>query len=182
MARDPAMLRAAPTREPSMSAPMPVYLPWLMTAVFGWLYYRRIRRHFGWQPWRPRRTLARIVVLSLVALLLCVTAVGVPHVAAGMAVGALAGVTLGMFALKHTRIDVRNDQPGYTTHPWIGGVLSLLLVARLTWRWHDGAFSQSMMQQGTGNISPLTMSLAAMLIGYGLVQSVGMRLRMRAMA
>ena len=49
-----------------MPAPMPTYLPWLMTAGFGWMYYRRLRRHFGWQPWQPRRTLARIVILALV--------------------------------------------------------------------------------------------------------------------
>ncbi len=32
------------------AAALPVYMPWLMTAGFGWLYYRRIRRHFGRQP------------------------------------------------------------------------------------------------------------------------------------
>ena len=117
-----------------MPAPMPTYLPWLMTAGFGWMYYRRLRRHFGWQPWQPRRTLARIVILALVAAMLGLAAAFVPHVAAGMAVGALAGIALGWFGLKHTRFDAREGRRGYTPNPWIGGALSLLLVARLAWR------------------------------------------------
>ena len=93
-----------------MPAPMPTYLPWLMTACFGWMYYRRLRRHFGWQPWQPRRTLARIVILALVAAMLGLAAAFVPHVAAGMAVGALAGIALGWFGLKHTRFDAREGR------------------------------------------------------------------------
>jgi hypothetical protein len=161
-----------------MPAPMPTYLPWLMTAGFGWLYYRRLRRHFGWQPWQPRRTRVRIAVLVLVAVLLGAAAAFVPHVAAGMAVGGLAGAGLAWFALKHTRSDVREGRPGYTPNPWIGGALSVLLVARLAWRWHDGAFSQGM-APGAANASPLTLGLAAALVCYGLVQAVGLYLRMR---
>lgn len=160
-----------------MPAPMPVYLPWLMTAGFGWLYYRRIRRHFGWQPWLPRRTLLRIVLLSVVSLMLVVAAAYLPHVAPGIAAGALAGGALGLFALRHTRFESRAGQRGYLPNPWIGGALSLLLIARLAWRWYGGAFSQGMIQGG--NVSPLTMSLAAALVCYGLVQAIGLRQRLR---
>lgn len=168
-------------KECPMPAALPVYMPWLMTAGFGWLYYRRIRRHFGRQPWQPRRTLVRIVLLALVSVMLGLAAAYVPHVAAGMVAGALAGVALGVFALRHTRIDVRDGKPGYTPNPWIGGALSLLLVGRLAWRWYGGAFSQGAAYT-TGNASPLTMSLAAALVVYSLVQAVGLSLRMRALA
>ena len=161
-----------------MPAPLPVYMPWLMTAGFGWLYYRRIRRHFGWQPWRPRRTVVRIVLLAVVVALLGLAALYLPHVAPGMLAGAVAGAALGVFALRHTRFGARDGQPGYTPNPWIGGALSLLLVARLAWRWYDGAFSQGM-ASGAGNASPLTLSLAAALVCYGLVQAIGLNLRMR---
>ncbi len=161
-----------------MPAPMPTYLPWLMTAGFGWMYYRRLRRHFGWQPWQPRRTLARIVILALVAAMLGLAAAFVPHVAAGMAVGALAGIALGWFGLKHTRFDAREGRCGYTPNPWIGGALSLLLVARLAWRWQDGAFSQGM-APGAANASPLTLGLAAALVCYGLTQAIGLHLSLR---
>lgn len=161
-----------------MPAPLPVYAPWLMTAGFGWLYYRRIRRHFGWQPWQPRRTTVRIVLLVLVLGLLVTAALFVPHVATGMLAGAVAGAVLGVFALRHTRFQARDGQPGYIPNPWIGGTLSLLLVARLAWRWYSGAFSQGMVA-GSGNASPLTMSLAAALVCYGLVQAIGLSLHLR---
>lgn len=161
-----------------MPAPMPVYLPWLMTAGFGWLYYRRIRRHFGWQPWQPRRTMARIVLLSILALLLIWGAMYLPHVAIGMLGGALAGVALGVVGLKLTRIGMRDGRPGYTPNPWIGGFLSLLLIGRLIWRWYGGAFSQGW-GQGGGNVSPLTMSLVCALVCYGLVQAIGLSVRLR---
>ncbi|MGE8279601.1 MAG: hypothetical protein ACN6O2_04125 [Stenotrophomonas sp.] len=161
-----------------MPAVLPVYMPWLMTAGFGWLYYRRIRRHFGWQPWRPVRNTVRICILALVSVMLVVAALYLPHVAWGVAGGAVSGVGLGVFALKHTRISPRDGQPGYIPNPWIGGGLALLLVGRLAWRWYAGAFSQGM-GQGAANASPLTLALAAALVSYGLVQAVGLALRLR---
>ncbi len=162
----------------AMPAALPVYMPWLMTAGFGWLYYRRIRRHFGWQPWRPLRNGLRIALLSALVLLLGWVAWQVPHLAPGMLGGALAGVLLGMFALKHTRIGPRDGRAGYVPNPWIGGVLSLVLVGRLAWRWYSGAFSGDLLQGGS-NASPFTMSLVAALLSYGLVQALGLSLRLR---
>ncbi len=157
-----------------MPAALPVYVPWLMTAGFGWLYYRRIRRHFGWQPWRPLRNGIRIGVLSLVSVMLVFAALYIPHVALGIAAGAVAGIGLGIFALRHTVMSPRDGRLGYTPNPWIGGALALLLIGRLAWRWYGGAFSQ-----GMGNASPLTLALAAALISYGLVQAIGLALRLR---
>ncbi len=162
-----------------MPAALPVYMPWLMTAGFGWLYYRRIRRHFGWQAWRPVRNGIRIGLLSLVSAMLVLAAVYVPHVAWGVVAGAIAGVGLGWFALKHTVISTRDGVPGYTPNPWIGGALAVLLIGRLAWRWYSGAFSQGM-GPGMGNASPLTLALAAALVCYGLVQAIGLAVQLRA--
>ena len=116
-----------------MPAALPVYMPWLMTAGFGWLYYRRIRRHFGWQPWRPVRNGIRIGILTLVSAALVAAAIYIPHVAWGIVAGAVAGLGLGVFALKHTLISPRDGRAGYTPNPWIGGGLALLLVL-VSWR------------------------------------------------
>ncbi|MEE7548135.1 hypothetical protein HF319_14775, partial [Xanthomonas sp. Kuri4-1] len=48
---------------------VPLLMPYLTTAGAGWLYYRRLRRHFGWQPWQPRRTALRVALLAGVAAL-----------------------------------------------------------------------------------------------------------------
>ncbi|WP_369936045.1 hypothetical protein [Xanthomonas tesorieronis] len=155
--------------------------PYLATAGIGWLYYRRIRRYFGRQPWQPRRTVARLLLLSLAAAGLTYLAMVVPQVRLGMVMGVLAGAALGAFALHHTRIDVVEGRRHYTPNPWIGAGLSVLLLGRLAWRWASGAFSGGG-AQSLQNASPLTLAIAAALIAYSLVHTGGLLLRMRALA
>ena len=45
-------------------------MPYLTAAGMGLLYYRRMRRYFGRQPWQPKRTLVRVVILTIVSALL----------------------------------------------------------------------------------------------------------------
>jgi hypothetical protein len=162
-------------------AALPSLTPVFATAAVGWLYYRRIRRQFGRQRWQPTRTWLRIALLTLLVAALAVaaafTANGVVAVAAGLALGAL----LGALGLRHTRIERGEDQHWYTPNPWIGGALSLLLVARLAWRWQQGAFTQGAAvaaQQG----SPLTLAFAATLVAFYLVNAAGLAWRMRTAA
>jgi hypothetical protein len=163
------------------AALLPTLTPYLATAGIGWLYYRRIRRSFGRQPWQPKRTVARLVLVSLVAAALVCAAVFLPHVGAGIALGAVAGAALGVFALKFTHAQTIDGKRYYTPNPWIGGGLSLLLLGRLAWRWSQGALSGGSAQIGQ-QASPLTLGIAATLIAYSLVYSVGLLLRMRALA
>ena len=51
-----------------MPVALPALVPYLATAGIGWLYYRRIRRSFGRQAWQPGRAIARLVLVSVVAL------------------------------------------------------------------------------------------------------------------
>lgn len=162
------------------AAVLPALVPYLATAGIGWLYYRRIRRSFGRQPWQPKRTVARLVLVSLVALALISAAIFLPHVGPGIGIGAAAGTVLGVFALKHTHAQMIDGQRYYTPNPWIGGGLTLLLLGRLAWRWGQGTFAG-----GSGQIaqaSPLTMGIAATLISYSLVNGIGLLLRMRQLA
>ena len=163
------------------AAVLPALTPYLATAGIGWLYYRRIRRSFGRQSWQPKRTIARLVLVSLVAASLVCAAVFLPHVGAGIGIGAVAGGALGVFALKHTHAQAVDGQRFYTPNPWIGGGLSLLLLGRLAWRWSQGALigdGAQVVQQA----SPLTLGIAATLIAYSLVYTSGLLLRMRKLA
>ena len=162
-------------------AALPALTPYLATAGIGWLYYRRIRRSFGRQPWQPRRTIARLVLVSVVALALASAAVFLPHVGLGIGVGAAAGAALGVLALKHTHAQVIDGQRYYTPNSWIGGGLSLLLLGRLAWRWSQGMISSGS-AQAAQQASPLTMGIAATLIAYSLVYSIGLLMRMRQLA
>jgi membrane associated rhomboid family serine protease len=160
------------------AAVLPALTPYLATAGIGWLYYRRIRRSFGRQAWQPKRTIARLVLVSLVAASLVCAAVFLPHVGAGIAVGAVLGAALGVFAQKHTHAQLVDGKRYYTPNPWIGGGLTLLLLGRLAWRWSQGALAASSVQVGQ-QVSPLTLGIAATLIAYSLVHSSGLLLRMR---
>jgi Na+/H+ antiporter NhaD/arsenite permease-like protein len=106
-------------------AALPALTPYLATAGIGWLYYRRIRRSFGRQSWQPGRTIARLVLVSLVAVALVFAAIYLPHTGLGIGIGALVGATLGLFGLKHTHAQVIDGQRYYTPNPWIGGALSV---------------------------------------------------------
>ena len=157
------------------------FMPWLATAGFGWLYYRRIRRQFGRQPYRPRRAALRIGLLSLLACGLVFAAVGIAHLAPALAIGGLAGAALGWLSQRHTQVALVGGKREYTPNPWIGGALSLLLVARLAWRWHEGAFAAGAQQAGP-QASPLTFGFMAALVAFYLVSGIGLALRMRALS
>jgi len=65
----------------------------------------------------------------------------------------------------------------YTPNPWIGGALSLLLVARLAWRWQQGA--RAFGPAAAAQPSVLTLAFAATLVAYYLVNGGGLAWRMR---
>jgi hypothetical protein len=164
------------------AAVLPALTPYLATAGIGWLYYRRLRRSFGRQPWQPKRTLARLVLVTLVAASLIGAAVFLPHLGLGIGIGAVVGGALGVFALKHTHAQVTDGKRFYTPNPWIGGGLSLLLLGRLAWRWSQGALTGSGSVPFAQQASPLTLGIAATLIAYSLVYTSGLLLRMRKLA
>lgn len=165
-----------------MAAPaLPALMPYLATAGIGWVYYRRIRRSFGRQAWQPKRTAFRLFFLALASAGLVFGAIFLPRVGWGLAAGAIAGAALGWFGLRHTHAEFVDGRGYYTPNPWIGGALSLLLIGRLAWRWNQGAFSGGAMQ-ASQQASPLTFAFLAALIGYYLVNGIGLMLRMRALS
>jgi len=158
--------------------PTPAMAPVLLTAAFGWIYYRRIRGSFGRQPWRPVRTGLRIGVLAVAGLLMASAAVFVPGASLPVAAGATVGLLLGLLALRHTRAGWHLGQRCYTPNPWIGAALSVLLVARLAWRMGSGVIGGGSAQFAQ-QASPLTLGLGATLIAYYLAQGIGLWLLMR---
>jgi hypothetical protein len=164
-----------------MAAPaLPALLPYAFTAGIGWMYYRRIRRQFGRQPWQPRRTMIRMVLLSLVLVSLVAAGIFVPGAGWAVACGLAAGLLLGLYGVSLTQVDVVEGTRSYVPNPWIGGALSLLLLGRLAWRFMHGGFMQQA-QANTG-ASPLTLGFAAALIGYYLTYSTVLTLRMQRLA
>ena len=150
-------------------------MPYAMPALLAWVYYRRVRRNFGRQTWKPKRTWFRLVLISLVALMLCAAAAFVPHAALPMAGGLAAGLLLAWFGLRHTHAEWQGGVRTYLPNPWVGAVLTLALLGRMAWRFTHGGGMQGMQQQP----SVLTMAIAAALVAYTLYYSIGLILRMR---
>ena len=151
----------------------PGYAPYLMSAGIAFAMYRRIRSHFGRQPWRPTRTIVRVVLLSLLLAGLSAFAVLDPARNWGVFAGAAAGVALGLLSLHLMRVHVDGNVPGYTPNPWIGGALSALLIGRIAWRFASGGFTVPQ------SSSPLTLAIGATVLAFYLVQGAGLLLRMR---
>jgi hypothetical protein len=162
---------------PAMPA-IPALTPVLVTAAFGWMYYRRIRSHFGRQRYRPHRLALRMGLLALALFGLLMTILGLPYAALPIAGGIVLGGALGVLALRHTRIEAGEGERWFTPNPWIGGALSLLLIGRLAWRWANGAPSGGM-PPAMHNASPLTLGIASTLVSYYLVHGIGLVWRMR---
>ena len=154
----------------------PAYVPYLVAAGVAFSLYRRTRSQFGRQPWRPTRTRARVVVLSMILAMLAVVGALHPLQNWGMAIGAIVGAALGIAALRLVRIDAADGQPGYTPNPWIGATLTALLVGRIAWRFATGGFTSS---QPAG---PLTFAIASTVIAFYLVQGIGLLRRMKRSA
>jgi len=154
--------------------------PVLATAGIGWMYYRRIRRQFGRQQYQPRRVLARLALLALVLVALVVMAAVDARVAIGVGIGLAAGAVLAWLSLRHTVLECVDGQGWYTPHPWIGATLSLLLLGRLAWRFGQGGMFGGVAAQAHA-ASPLTLGIAATLVGFYLINGAGLAWRMRAL-
>ncbi|MBB4656299.1 hypothetical protein GGR73_002872 [Xanthomonas sp. F14] len=152
--------------------------PYLSMAAIALLYYRRIRRSFGRQPWKPVGTAVRALVLLIAAAALAFAVYGLPQVRPGIAVGTLIGIGLGALSLRYTHAEWLEGRGWYTPNPWIGGGLTLVLLGRLAWRWADGAFSAGAAAAGS-QASPLTLGIAAALVLYSLVHVGGLWWRLR---
>ncbi|MEI2430809.1 hypothetical protein RDV84_14795 [Lysobacter yananisis] len=159
-----------------MASPIAATAPYWVPALSMLMIYRRVRRNFGVQPWRPVRSGIRLGVLVLVAAMLCALGALQPSLALGLGIGATLGALLGLLALKHTHVAWRDDQRTYTPNPWIGGALAALLVGRIAWRYTHEGFA------ATQAPSALTMAMATVLIGYSLVYVIGLMVQMRRLA
>ena len=154
----------------ALTQTMHYWLPALMILAM----YRRIRRNFGVQIWSPVKAWIRLIVLSLVVCLLLAVSLLAPQTLLLVGAGAALGCALAFFGLKHTHVHWTDGKRSYTPNPWIGSLLTALLVGRLAWRWTNGGFAAA--QQAP---SGLTFGIAMILIVYSLVYIIGLMVQMR---
>jgi hypothetical protein len=155
--------------------PTPNLAPLMFIPLMGWAMYRRIRRQFGRQPLRAKPMTIRLVFLGLVTLGLVAAAVLLPTAMPAIVGGLALGAALGVTNLKLTRFEWTLEGDYYYPHPYIGAALSLVLVARVAYRYAvlGGMQAIGNHPQPPPGQSPLTFAIVAVLIGYYVAFIVG---------
>ena len=159
----------------------------VIVPLIALMIWRRIGRNFGRQPIRRKRMIARIVIFALIGGLLMLGGLRDVRLAEGVLGGAIAGAALGLLGLRLTRFEtdpVKGDC--YLPNPWIGAVLTALLLGRLAWRFlvlwpqmqHAEALAAGAPPGGAVPMgyqsSPLTMLVIGLLVGYYIAYYAGL--------
>lgn len=150
----------------------------IIVPLVALMIWRRISRNFGRQPIRRKRMIARIAVFAVIGGLLLLAGLHDIRLAEGLLGGAAIGAALGFVGLRLTRFEtdpVKGDC--YVPNPWIGAVLTALLLGRLVWRFMllapQGAAPGTGMPAGY-QASPLTLLMVGLLVGYYIVYFAGL--------
>lgn len=161
----------------------------IMLPLLAWIVWRRVSRQFGRQPIRRKRMIFRVVVFAFLGGLLALSGLHKVALAEGLFGGVLIGAALGLYGLRLTRFEVDPVKGDcYVPNPWIGALLTVLLLGRLGWRlmvvWPQ-------MQYATGSAgvypgqsmgytsSPLTMLVIGLLVGYYIAYFSGLLIHHR---
>jgi hypothetical protein len=154
----------------------PDYGPMMVLLALGLIVFRRVRRQFGRQAFTPKRQVARLVVLAIVMAVLLVAAFMQPAFALPIGAGLAIGALIAAVNLRLTRFEWTPAGDYYYPHPFVGAVLSLLLVARLMYRYQQlgGMTGMDGQPPPLAQQSPLTFGLLALLVGYYVAYSIGL--------
>jgi hypothetical protein len=157
-------------------------MPLVLIPVIVFAVWRRVRRQFGLQPIQRKRMIARIVIFAVIAGLISLAAVHDIRLLGGLAGGVVAGAALGLIGLRLSRFEVHPVKGDcYVPNPYIGAIVTALLLARLVWRF---AMLAPQMQDPTGTTppihgpeigqSPLTMLALGLVVGYYICYYTGL--------
>ncbi len=165
----------------------------IMLPLLAWMVWRRVSRQFGRQPIQRKRMIFRIAVFSVIGVLLALSGFHKIELAEGLFGGALIGAVLGLLGIRLTRFEVDPVKGDcYVPNPWIGALLTVLLLGRLVWRLMvllpqmqqvSAAATQAADYQGQPlagyTSSPLTMLVIGLLVGYYIVYFSGLLIHHR---
>ncbi|RUL76049.1 DUF1453 domain-containing protein [Dyella choica] len=149
-------------------------MPLVLIPVIAFAVWRRVRRQFGPQPIQRNRMILRIAFFAVIAGLIALAARHDLRLLGGLSGGVLAGSALGLLGLRLSRFEVHPVKGDcYVPNPYIGALITALLLARLAWRL---AMLGPAMQDPTGATppihgpgigqSPLTLLTFGLVVGY----------------
>lgn len=164
----------------------PSAIPLIVAPLMAFAVYRRVRGSFGPQPIRTKRMTVRIVMFSVIVCLMMLSGLQDIRLAEGALGGAVLGAGLAVaVGLRLTRFESGADGTDYfVPNPWVGGVLTALLLGRMAWRFlvlapaFAGSAPVAAHTPAPGN-SPLTMLVIGLTVGYYLAYTVGILMHHR---
>lgn len=152
----------------------------VMTAVLipliAWRIYRRIRTNIGRQKFSTRRSVAILMIFSLVAVLLAASTRFDFNLLIAEAAGLLLGAAIGLVGLKLTAFENTPEDCYYTPNSFLGISISVLLIGRVLYRFlMFSSFDPATQPQTPGlGQSPLTLGLFGLTAGYYLAYHAGL--------
>jgi hypothetical protein len=159
----------------------------IMLPLLAWIVWRRVSRQFGRQRIQRKRMIFRIVMFAFLGGVLALSGFHRVALAEGLAGGVLLGGALGLLGLRLTRFEVDPAKGDcYVPNPWIGALLTALLLGRLAWRmlvvWpqlQQASAPPGAMPPVGYATSPLTMLVIGLLVGYYIAYFSGLLIHHR---
>jgi hypothetical protein len=111
-----------------------VLVPLLIAALVAWRLYSRVRRLVGRQRLSKVRPWITICIFPVLTALFVASSIGRPLSLLSLIGGAVVGVALGVYGLRVTRFETAADGLYYTPAAHLGIALSVLVVARIGYR------------------------------------------------
>jgi hypothetical protein len=150
----------------------------LFVALIAWRMHARIRRLIGRQRLAPARPWINVVLLPVLVALLLLGSRLQPLTTGALIAGAALGAALGVIGLRRTRFEVTAEGLYYTPSAHIGIALSVLLLARILWRFLRmgglPGFESAPPPPPGSTLTPLTLGLLGTLAGYYFTYAVGL--------
>jgi hypothetical protein len=154
-----------------MATPAP-HLPFValvgMGALIAWRLYRRAHKLIMRQQFSLRRSRSSLIFFPLLLILFLYSSYTHPLAVAAELAGVLIGVVLAVYGLRHTKYESTAEGLYYTPNAHIGIALSLLLAARVAYRFFQMYFSSAAFAAPPQDFarSPLTLLIFGTTAGY----------------
>jgi hypothetical protein len=159
-----------------LSHPTTLLVPAGIAALIGWRLYRRVKRMVGRQRLTSIRPWVTLCLFPLLVAFLLLASLSHPVAALGLVGGVAVGAGLGLYGLHRTKFEQTPQGLFYTPNARLGIALSLLLVARISYRVAQIYFVPGAMQEGSAAFarSPLTLVIFGTLAGYYIAYAIGL--------
>ena len=147
----------------------------VLVPLILWRLYRRVRRLVGRQRSRAWRHWVAAIFFPALLALLAAAAFSSPLALAALAAGVATGIGLSVWGLRLTRFEMTPEGIFYTPNAHIGIALSLLLVARIAYRFAEIGMAGGFRQAGAQDFarSPLTLVIFGTLASYYAAYAIG---------